>query len=235
MKLRMTKLLAKKMIILVIIVISSGIDASFFSIEVQGSANDSSSELLTIEKLNLEVKYQNKFRTLNDFIFEAQIAEEQDPRPQLLNKSTIRINTTFSTIIGQSESLIIHEFVVEVYEVTSGNFTLDAALKSYHYNEPIEVFLAPNTSKSEVIIIDSLELPDYGTYKFAFRVQYHIFEGDETPTDYYFPQNETFILVKSYPTPPYIIIYVFVFVVFGLILLITFGIYGSRKYEKSES
>ncbi|MFX1515244.1 MAG: hypothetical protein ACFFC6_02980, partial [Promethearchaeota archaeon] len=56
--------------------------------------------------------------------------------------------------------------------------------------------------------------------------------GNETVLDTYYSRNITFELVKSYPTPPYIIIYAFFGGLIVLLALIIFGLYGDRKYKQ---
>ena len=72
----------------------------------------------------------------------------------------------------------------------------------------------------------------FGVYKFVFRVQYHIHDKDVTEKNSYYFRNITFELIRSYPIPPYIIIYAFFGVVIMLIALVVFGLYGDRKYKQ---
>jgi len=231
----MKKLFVQATILIVIIAIFIGISTfiSPFNIRASPNNNESGTELIVIEKVNLEAKKSNRYVVLEELIAEGQNPEEGTTFPQLVNKSTLRINTTYSTIIGRNESLVIHEFAIDVYEIVSGGnhtFIKTVGLVNYYYQSPEDLILQPNSSKSEAVPIDSLELPTLGTYKFVFRVQYHVYQGDELPLDSYFAQNMTFELVKSYPTPPYIIIYAFYFVCIILIIFIILGLYGRRKW-----
>ncbi|MFX0172202.1 MAG: hypothetical protein ACFE9L_09795 [Candidatus Hodarchaeota archaeon] len=235
----MKKLIAQITIILLIIAIFHKNPNFITPINVQAlpSNDESGTKLIIVEKVNLEVKKGNQFVILEELIAEGQNPEEGASFPQLVNRSTIRINATYSTIIGNTESLVIHEFAIDVYEVIIGeahNFNKTVGLVEYYSQEPADLILPPNSSKSEDISIDSLELSSYGTYKFVFRVQYHVLQSDGTILTTYFPQNLTFELVKSYPSPPYVIIYAFYFVSAIFIALIAFGIYGSRKYKEIE-
>lgn len=231
----MKKLFVQATILIVIIVIFIGISTfvSPFNVRASPNNNESGTELIGIEKVNLEVKKSNRYVVLEELIAEGQNPEEGTTFPQLVNKSALRINTTYSTIIGRNESLVIHEFAIDVYEIVSGGnhtFTKTVGLVNYYYQSPEDLILQPNSSKSEAVHIDSLELPTLGTYKFVFRVQYHVYQGDELPLDIYFAQNMTFELVKSYPIPPYIIVYAFYFVSIILIIFIVLGLYGRRKW-----
>ncbi|MFX0184392.1 MAG: hypothetical protein ACFE95_15025 [Candidatus Hodarchaeota archaeon] len=231
----MKKLFIQATILIIIIAIFSGSFAfvSPFNVRASPNNNESGTKLIVIEKVNLEVKKSNRYVVLEELIAEGQNPEEGTTFPQLVNRTSLRINTTYSTIIGRNESLVIHEFAIDVYEIISGGnhtFTKNVGLVTYYYQNPEDLILQPNSSKSEAIYIDSLELPTLGTYKFVFRVQFHIYQGDELPLDSYFAQNMTFELVKSYPTPPYIIIYAFYFVSILLIIFIILGLYGRRKW-----
>lgn len=231
--------MAQITIILLIIAIFNKNPNFIIPINVQAlpSNDDSGTKLIIVEKVNLEVKKGNQFVILEELIAEGQNPEEGASYPQLVNRSTIRINATYSTILGNDASLIIHEFAIDVYEVISGGadiFNKTVGLVEYYFQEPADLTLHPNSSKSEAISIDSLELSSLGTYKFVFRLQYHVLHSDGTTLTSYFAQNFTFELVKSYPTPPYVIIYAFYIVCGIFIALIAFGIYGSRKYKEIE-
>lgn len=204
----------------------------------------SNKEPLVINEVNIEVKVNNKFVPLEELISEAVSPEFKDPLPQILNKSLLHINASYSTIIGRTEKLAIHKFSVDVYSVTSGEDILNySAPLAFYYdtNDPpdpryntIEFVLGPNSSKSEDTTVH-LELRSFGVYKFVFRVQYHVFGGNETVFDTYYNRNITFELVKSYPTPPYVIIYAFFGGLIVLLALIIFGLYGDRKYKQTVS
>ncbi|MFX0122087.1 MAG: hypothetical protein ACFFAE_00485 [Candidatus Hodarchaeota archaeon] len=241
----MTKLFVKlkaiSLIILLFVVISSGVNRSVSPITVKASPTEPSSngESLVIDEVNIEAEVNNKFVPLEELISEAVSPEFQDnPLPQLLNNTLLRINASYSTVVGRSEGLAIHQFTVDIYSVISGethelNLTEPLSLY-YDQTDPnldiVEFVLGPNSSKSENVVLP-LKLKTFGVYKFVFRVQYHIHEGDVTEKNSYYHQNITFELVKSYPIPPYIIIYAFFVVLLLFIALIVFGLYGNRKYQ----
>lgn len=238
------KLKATLFIILLLVVISSGGNHSMSPIAIKASPTQPSSddEHLVIDELNIEVKVNNKYVPLEELVSEAVSPEFKDPLPQILNNSILHINASYSTIIGRSASLAIHAFFVDVYSVISGEedtFNTSAVLSAY-YNpndaliNTIEFVLGPNSTKSEDTFVP-LQLWSFGIYKFVFRVEYHIFGGNgenvTTQESHYF-RNITFELVKSYPTPPYIIIYAFFGGIIILLVLIVFGLYGDRKYKQ---
>ncbi len=242
----MIKLFAKAMILLLIITISSGCEQqlSVFPVVVKASSNNvnDNTDLLIIDVVNIEAKVQNRFVPLEDLISEAVSPEfQENPLPQLVNKTALRINASYSTVIGRPESLVIHHFAVDVYRVISGEkHTLNSTAYISLYYVPenprlnlVEFILEPNSTKSEATILHSLELPTFDVYKFVFRVQYHINGGDETPVTSFYRQNITFELIKSYPTPPYVIIYIFVGVLSIFLALVVFGLYGDRKYRQT--
>lgn len=241
----MKELSAKTIVLLLIITLSSWYSNSTSVVPVKTSSNitHSDDELIIIDIVNIEVKKQDRFLPLEEFIPEAPVTEKiQNPLPQILNKSSLRINASYSTAIGSSETLVIHQFTLDVYRVVTGEedkLNRSAVLSAYYaegdpnYEIPL-LILEPNSSKSEALIVPSLELPETGTYKFVFRVQYHVYEGETDPRNSYYYQNITFELVKSYPTAPYIILYAFVIVSFFFIALVILGIYGNRKYKLDE-
>ena len=202
---------------------------------------DSESPLINIEEVNLEVEKEGEFQILEALIIEQPTTGDEIILPNLLNKSKIRLNATYSTVIGNSEEIVIHDFTVEVHKEilaegeneTTNQFRV--GFSTYRNIEPEELILKPNSSISEVITIPSLALPEYTTYKFVFSVQYHIFKGDEISKKSYFDRNMSFELVKSLPEPPYIIIGIFYSLFFILIALVLLGVYGNRKYKDSES
>ncbi len=232
------------MLLLLIIAISSGLHHSVSSVAVRASPDNvySNDELLVIDTVNIEAMKKNRFLPLEEFISEAPIAEfQENPLPQLLNRTSLRINASYSTVIGRSESLVIHQASLDVYKVNSGkNDELNrTAALSLYYNpdDPklnlVEFLLEPNSSKSEALIVPSLALVRFDIYKFVFRVQYHVYGQDETPINSYYYKNITFELVKSYPSPPYIILYAFFGVLFILMIWVVLGIYGNRKYHQN--
>jgi len=237
-----------------LIVVSSGTNLTVSLVTVKASPTEptSNEELLIIDEVNIEAKVNNKFVPLEELISEAINPEFQDePLPQLLNNTALRINASYSTIVGSSEILVIHQFAVDIYRVNPGGVdTLNSTnpvAYYYHPDDPqintIEFTLGPNSSKCEAVTLEStpstppdqrpeLVLPEYGIYKFVFRVEYHTFGGNATTRESYYFRNITFELVKSYPTPPYIIIYAFLGGIIVLIVLIIFGLYGDRKYKQ---
>ncbi len=232
------------MLLLLIIAISSGLYHSVSSVAVRASPNNvnSNEELLVIDIINIEAKKKNRFLPLEEFISEAPIAEfQENPLPQLLNRTSLRINASYSTVIGMSERLVIHRFSLDVYRVISGKQAElnRTAVLSLYYDpdnpkyDTVEFLLEPNSSKSEVIIVPSLELVRFDIYKFVFRVQYHVVGQEETTMNSYYYRNFTFELVKSYPSPPYIILIAFVIVLFILLIWVVLGIYGDRKYHQN--
>ncbi|MFW9903590.1 MAG: hypothetical protein ACFFFH_04595 [Candidatus Thorarchaeota archaeon] len=242
----MTKLSANlkafSFIILLLIVISSGTihGASPVVVKASPTKSESNGDFLVFDVVNIEAMVNKKFVPLEDLISEAISPEFQDnPLPQLLNNTLIHVNTSYSTTLGNSETLAIHEFAVDIYSVISGeesmlNHTERLSLY-YEQGDPnydvVEFVLGPNSSKSEDVFF-TLTLMTFGVYKFVFRVQYHIQDQDETPKTSYYSQNVTFELIRSYPVPPYVIIYAFIGVVFILIALVIFGLYGDHKYQQ---
>jgi hypothetical protein len=203
-------------------------------IYVNTVAAQSESPLIVIQQVNLAVEKDGEYLPLDALVIDDPTIDDQLLTPQFLNKSTIRVNATYSTIIGNPESIAIHSFAVDVYKVITGardNFTARAGISQYNYVPPEQFVLPPNSSKSEIIDIDSLVLPTYGFYKFVFLVWYHIFDGSETPKDIYFAHNMSFELVESLPEPPYVILIIFYALAFVLIAFVILGIYGNRKYK----
>ncbi len=229
----MKRSFATPVILLLIIIISNGIGQPIYAEKgtaifekIESDQND-----LIIQDVRLKVQYKNRFVLLEELIQEGQTAEEARTFPQIENGSTIHVNATYSTVIGKSNSIVIREFSVMVFEVTNESFSTEVGVSRYNYNNPEELVLKPNSSKSEFININSLKLPIYTNYKFVFRVQYHIYRGNEAPQDSYYNQNMTFELIKSYPTPPYFLIYAFYAISIIFIALIAVGLYGDRKYK----
>ncbi|MHA1213860.1 MAG: hypothetical protein ACTSR2_04605 [Candidatus Hodarchaeales archaeon] len=236
----MRKIIALTLITVILITLYNGADASNSIIKAGSTPNSvhASSNLLVIDSIHLEVKKGNSYVQLEDLIEESQKVQEQNPNPKIVNGSSIRIYTMYSTIIGRSESLVIHHFSVDIYKDLTGesdvlNRSYDNIV-SYRYHEPEDFVLPPNSTKSEVLEIPSLYLAEVGLYKFVFRVQFHIFEGDELPKDVLYHTNLTFELVEAYPTPPYVLIYSFYFVTFIFIMIVALGFYGDRKYKVLE-
>ena len=242
----MTKLIAKlkaiALIIMLLVVISGGVDNSVFpdAVKASPSKQNSNGELLVIDEVNIEAKVNNKFVPLEELISEAVSPElQENPSPQILNNTLFHVNSSYSTLIGQPETLAIHHFAVDIYTVTSGEkdeLNHSEELSRYYDQndlniDVVEFVLGPNSSISEDVFF-TLNLTSFGVYKFVFRVQYHIHDGDLSAKTSYFSQNITFELVRSYPIPPYIIIYAFFVVVIILIALIIFGLYGDRKYKQ---
>ena len=240
----MAKLFVKTMILISIIAISSGLHHSVSSVAVRASLDNinSNEELLVLDALNIEAKKKNRFLPLEEFISEAPIAEfQENPLPQLLNRTSLRINASYSTVIGRSESLVIHQFTIDFYQINSPkNHTLirPVPLSLYYipdnprYDIP-ELILGSNSSKSEFFSDIKFESEEFGIYKFVFRVQYHVYGQEETTLNSYYYRNITFELVKSYPSPPYIILYAFFSVFFIFLIWVVLGIYGDRKYHQN--
>ncbi|MFX0015209.1 MAG: hypothetical protein ACFFB2_10445 [Promethearchaeota archaeon] len=243
----MIKLFAKSkafsLSLLLIIVISCGLNHPGAPIAVKASTTkpNTNGGRLVIDLVNIEAKVQNKFVSLEELISEAPSPEfQENPLPQLLNGTSLRINASYSTAIGDSIRLAIHEFAVDIYTVISGeNDILNRTIVLSLYYDPentkyniIDFVLQPNSSKSEVVTVPALELVTYGIYKFVFRVKYHIYQGDEREQIAYYYRNVTFELVRSYPTPPYILVYLFFGFLIIFIALILFGKYGDRRYKQ---
>jgi hypothetical protein len=236
----MVRYVAQTTIILSLIILSLGINPYTQTkiMKTQTVAAQTESPLIIIQQINLEVEKGGKYLPLEELIIDDPTVDDQLLTPQFLNKSNIRVNATYSTIIGNSQKVAIHSFAVDVYEVITGtkdNFTTVAGISRYKYEPPEELVLPPNSSKSEIIKITDLTLPEYGLYKFVFRVQYHIYEGSQTPVEIYYPQNMTFELVESLPEPPYVILFIFYTLAFILIAYVVLGVYGSRRYKELES
>ncbi|MFX1538776.1 MAG: hypothetical protein ACFFDI_31700 [Promethearchaeota archaeon] len=229
-------------IILLLIVISSGTNHTGSPIIVKASPTGprSNEDLLVFDEVNIEAKVNNKFVPLDDLISEAISPEFQDnPLPQLVNNTLIHINTSYSTVLGRPEKVAIHQFAVDIYSVISGEeHTLNhTEILSLYYDQAdlnydvVEFVLDPNSSKSEDAFFP-LTLMTFGVYKFVFRVQYHVLDIDVTVKTSYYSRNITFELIKSYPVPPYVIIYAFIGVIIIFIALVIFGLYGDRKYQQ---
>ena len=233
----MVRYVVKTTLIISVIMLSLGIYPSTQTeiMYVNTVAAQSESPLIVIQQVNLEVEKDGEYLPLDALIINDPTIDDQLLTPQFLNKSTIRVNATYSTIIGNLLSIAVHSFAVDVYAVITGandNFTLQAGIALYNDEPPEQVVLPPNSSKSEIIDIDSLTLSTYGFYKFVFRVQYHIFDGGSlTPIETYFSHNMSFELVESLPEPPYVILIIFYALAFVLIAFVILGIYGNRKYK----
>ena len=232
----MVRYVIQTTIIISVIMLSLGILPSVPTemMNLNSVTAQSESPLIIIQQVNLEVEKDGVFFILEELELDDPTIGDQLRIPQFLNKSTIRVNATYSTIIGNFEEIVIHFFAIEVYEVITGendNITVEAGISPYNYNNPEDLVLPPNSSKSEIVEIPSLILPDFGNYKFVFRVQYHVMDGDQLPKDAYFAQNMSFELVESLPEPPYAILIVFYTLAFVLIAFVILGIYGNRKYK----
>jgi hypothetical protein len=235
----MVRYVVQTTLLLSVIMLSLGISSSVPTemMKIGTVAAQSESPSVIIQQINLEVKKDGVYQTLEELIIDDPTTDIQLRMPQFLNKSAIRVNASYSTIIGSSEEIVIHFFAIEVYEIRTGendNFTVVAGISPYSYNSPEELVLPPNSSKSEIVEIPSLILPIFGNFKFAFKVQYHIKGGSEIPEVTYFAQNMSFELVESLPEPPYIILFVFYTVAFVLIAFVILGIYGNRKYKNAD-
>ncbi|MFX1504624.1 MAG: hypothetical protein ACFFDC_00775 [Promethearchaeota archaeon] len=242
----MTKVFANlkafSFIILLLVVILSGTNPSVSPVVVKAlpTQSNSNGDILIFDEVNIEAMVNKKYVPLEDLISEAVSPEFQDnPLPQLLNNTLIHINASYSNALGHSGKLAIHQFAVDIYSVISGeehelNYT---EILSLYYDQAdlnydvVEFILYPNSSKSEDVYFP-LTLMTFGVYKFVFRVQYHIYEGDVSAKTSYYSRNITFELIRSYPVPPYVIIYAFIGVVIIFIALVIFGLYGDRKYKQ---
>jgi len=232
----MVRYIIQTTLIFSVIMLSLGISPSIPTemMNLNTAAAQSESPLIIIQQVNLEVEKDGKYYILEELIIDDPTIGDQLRIPQFLNKSTIRVNASYSTVIGNSEEIVIHFFAIEVYEVKTGeadNISAVVGISPYNSQTPEELVLLPNSSKSEIIEIPSLILPTFGSYKFVFRVQYHIMDGNSLPIDTYFAQNMSFELVKSLPEPPYALLIVFYALAFVLIAFVLLGIYGNRRYK----
>ena len=175
----MKKLLANTGILILIILITTGIKPSYQSIAdpstpiMKVGSEDSD---IIIKKVDLRVLVDNGFMPLEDLVLEGQTAEEASTFPRIVNGSTVKVNATYSTLIGGSDSFVIREFVIMVFDNVNDSVSFEVGVSRYRFVNPEEFILKPNSSKTEVITIDSISLPDFTAYKFVFRVQYHIYQ-----------------------------------------------------------
>jgi hypothetical protein len=233
----MRKLLQTGLIICVILLsIGSMPFLRIHTIEVNAVKTQSESPLIKIDQLYLEVEKEGKFRVLDDFIIEQPTTGDERLVPSLLNGSKIRINASYTTVIGNPDSIVIHDFVVEAHKefpAENDNETVvRVANSTYNYEAPEDVILPPNSSKSEVLTIQSLYLPEFTTYKFVFTLDYHIYGSPVVAGQrVFFAENMSFELVENLPEPPYIIIGIFYTLLFILIAFVLLGLYGNRKYK----
>ncbi|MFW9855531.1 MAG: hypothetical protein ACFFFG_10745 [Candidatus Thorarchaeota archaeon] len=227
----------QKILLMAFLVFSYGINASLQPAKVRASpevTTQNTDARIQIQLINLEVKVGNRFVVLEKLTSEVLNPEEATIIPQVINGSTIRVNTSYTTIIGDNTSLVMHEFAVDVYQVRSGEpDTLNRSWAIvYRDGEPEELILTPGASKTEVLDIPSFILPAFGTYKFVFRVKYHTYKGlGVIPRDSLFPTNMTFEFIPGLPPPPEILLYLFFFVSFIFVAFIALGVYGDRKYK----
>lgn len=235
----MPKLLNKIIVLFLVLVITTGYNNTHTSKAILTSSNavvSTSEELLIIQRVNIEAEFKGKFVQLSELIPEippSENYEEQNPLPRIKNNTIMRVNATYSTLLKNSYNIVIWHFSVDVYEVVSaGEDTFNGSLASsaYRNDNPAEVVLPPNSSKAEALTF-RLALPTFGTYKFSFRTLCQIHTGAEEATDVFYHENITFELVRNYDTPPTIIIYTFIVVVFIFIAMVLLGLYGNRKYE----
>jgi hypothetical protein len=235
----MKRIFVQTSLILTIMLLSFSITPFIPSekLQVKRISAQTESPLIEIQEVNLEVKIGNEYFILEELVSDEPRTGEELLTPQIVNKSSLRINASYSTLIGNVESLIIRSFAIEVYEVLTGeadNFTMTAAVSEYRSEAPEDLILSPNSSKSEAIEINSLILPTYTTYKFVFHVEYHIGSNFLAPQRSYFAQNMTFELVENLPEPPYLIIIIFYLLVFALIAFVVLGVYGNFKFKDVE-
>ena len=235
----MKRIFIQTSVILTIMLLSFSITPLIPSetMKVTGISAQIESPLIVIQEVNLEVKKGSEYFILEELVSDEPRTGEELLTPQIVNKSSLRINASYSTLIGNLEELVIHSFGIEVYEVLTGeadNFTKIAAYSEYRHETPEELILSPNSSKSEVIEIDSLILPTFTTYKFVFNVEYHIYNSYYASQRAYFNQNMTFELVENLPEPPYLIVIIFYLLVFAFIALVVLGVYGNYKFRDVE-
>ncbi len=235
----MPKLLNKIIVLLLVLVITTGYNNTHTSKAIPTPSNavvSTSEESIIIQSVNIEAEFKGEFVQLSELIPEipqSENYEEQNPLPRIKNNTIMRVNATYSTLKENSLDLVIQQFSVDVYEVVSTDIdTFNGSLGGsvYMSTNPAEVVLPPNSSKSEDVTF-RLALPSYGTYKFTFRTLFQIKTGAEEPTEVLYHENITFELVRNYDTPPTIIIYTFIFVVFIFIAMVLLGLYGNRKYS----
>ena len=124
----MVRYVVKTTLILSVIMLSLGIYPSTQTeiMYVNTVAAQSESPLIVIQQINLAVEKDGEYLPLDALVIDDPTIDDQLLTPQFLNKSAIRVNATYSTIIGNSESIAIHSFAVDVYEVITGdndNFT----------------------------------------------------------------------------------------------------------------
>ncbi len=235
----MIRKIIRPSIIVFVIMLSLGILPSTQPqmIQLHIAKAQSTSPLLEIQQVNLEVEKNGKYQLLQELVLDEPTTGQETLIPQIINNSKLRVNASYSTIIGNPESIVIHSFTVKVYEVLTGeadNITIVAGLSIYSPDNPEELILPPNSSKSELLIIPYLALPTYGNYKFVFTAQYHVYGGERVPTDVYFAKNMSFEFVESLPEPPYILYFLFYSVLLILIAFVTLGVYGTRKDKDLE-
>jgi hypothetical protein len=206
-------------------------------IQVNAVKAQSESPLIEIQEVNLEVEKDGKFVELEELTLDEPTTGQTTLTPQVVNNSKLRVNVSYSTIIGNEESIVIHSFAVEVYEFRTGepdNFTKNAGISEYEKSNPEELVLPPNSSKSEVLQISSLALPTYGNYKFAFKVEYHVYGGDSLASNVYFAKNMSFEFVESLPESPYVLYFLFYTISIVFIAFVALGVYGDRRYKNLE-
>ncbi|MHA2345484.1 MAG: hypothetical protein ACXACP_02070 [Candidatus Hodarchaeales archaeon] len=235
----MKRIFIQTSVILLVMLLSLGINPFIPSetMKFRSVSAQTESHNIVIQEVNLEVKKGGKYFILEELVSDEPGTGEELLTPQIVNKSNIRINASYSTLLHNTEKIIIHSFSVEVYEVLTGetdNFTSVVGSSQYRHTEPAELTLKPNSSKSEVLEINSLLLPTFTTYKFVFYVEYHIFERSLIPERTYFAQNMSFELVENLPEPPYVIVVIFYVLVLALIAFVILGVYGNFKFKDIE-
>jgi hypothetical protein len=212
-------------------------------IQINVAKAQSESPLIEIREVNLEVEKDGEFVELEKLTLDEPTTGQTILTPQVVNNSKLRVNASYSTIIGNEESIVIHSFSVEVYEVLTGesdNLTtvapdIEKSMRSeYEEDNPEELVLPPNSSKSELLHIPYLALPTYGNYKFAFKVEYHVYGGDRLSKMVYFAKNMSFEFVESLPEPPYVLYFLFYTISIVFIAFVALGVYGSRRYKNLE-
>ena len=182
---------------------------------------------LGIDRLSLEIEVDGQYVNIEDTI------PVDGKLPQIVNGSSLKINATV-TNTNYVDELVYRGFYIDVYSIVvgeqhprNGTYSIE-----YRYHDPIDVVLPIRGSKTEITTIEDFILPVYGDYKFVFRTEYHIHNGDEIPITVLYEFNQTFQLIASRPQPPYVVVGVFYFTLILFIGMISIGLLGSRK-EKS--
>ena len=112
------------------------------------------SPLIEIQEVNLEVEKDGEYTPLEKLTLDEPTTGQTTLTPQVVNNSKLRVNASYSTVIGNEDSIVIHSFSVEVYEVLTGEsdnrtiLTPDVEknmLSEYKEDNPEELILPPNS------------------------------------------------------------------------------------------